>query len=423
MKFVDEARVKVQAGNGGRGCVSFRREKFVPFGGPDGGQGGDGGSITLRTREGINTLVDFRVERTFRAQNGESGGGKDMTGRGGEDALVLVPVGTILRDADTGEVLGDLAKADMELLVARGGKGGWGNARFKTSKNRSPRQYGPGLPGEQRTLELELKVIADVGLLGLPNAGKSTLITAVSAARPKIADYPFTTLYPNLGVISVSNQRSFVMADIPGLIEGAADGAGLGIRFLKHLQRTRVLLHLVDIAPTDPAADPVRDAIAIVGELGKFSEDLLAKPRWLVLNKSDLLPPDEAAAKAVSIAVALKYRGPAFLISGATHAGTRDLTEAVMRFIETGEAPAQGNLPLPVIKPAATKVSAAKKPTAAKKPARKSPSRKAPAKKARATKVARKPAKRVSLRKPARKPVRKASARKPAAPRRRKSRA
>jgi len=422
MKFVDEARVKVQAGNGGRGCVSFRREKFVPFGGPDGGQGGDGGSITLRTREGINTLVDFRVERTFRAQNGESGGGKDMTGRGGEDALVLVPVGTIVRDADTGEVLGDLAKADMELLVARGGKGGWGNARFKTSKNRSPRQYGPGLPGEQRTLELELKVIADVGLLGLPNAGKSTLITAVSAARPKIADYPFTTLYPNLGVISVSSQRSFVMADIPGLIEGAADGAGLGIRFLKHLQRTRVLLHLVDIAPTDPAADPVRDAIAIVGELGKFSEDLLAKPRWLVLNKSDLLPPEEAAAKAVSIAVALKYRGPAFLIFGATHAGTRDLTEAVMRFIETGEAPAQGNLPLPVVKPAATKASAAKKPTAAKKPARKSPPRKAPAMKARATTAARKPAKRASPPKPARKQVRKASARKPAAPRRGKSR-
>jgi GTP-binding protein len=387
MKFVDEARVKVQAGNGGRGCVSFRREKFVPFGGPDGGQGGDGGSITLRAREGINTLVDFRVERTFRAQNGESGGGKDMTGRGGDDALVMVPVGTIVRDADTGEVLGDLAKADMELLVARGGKGGWGNARFKTSKNRSPRQFGPGLPGEQRTLELELKVIADVGLLGLPNAGKSTLITAVSAARPKIADYPFTTLYPNLGVISVSNQRSFVMADIPGLIEGAADGAGLGIRFLKHLQRTRVLLHLVDIAPTDPNADPVKDAIAIVGELGKFNAELLAKPRWLVLNKSDLLPPEEAVAKAVSIAVALKYRGPAFLISGATHAGTRDLTEAVMRFIESGEAPAQGNLELPVIvdKPKAVKAAKTARKAAAKpaaKPARKpAPKRKTAAKK------------------------------------------
>jgi GTP-binding protein len=350
MKFVDEARVRVQAGNGGRGAVSFRREKFVPFGGPDGGDGGLGGSVTFRSRHGINTLVDFRVERTFRAQNGQPGGGRDMSGRGGEDTLVMVPVGTIVRDAETGEVLGDLAEADMELLVARGGRGGWGNQRFKTSKNRSPRQFGPGLPGEQRLLELELKVIADVGLLGLPNAGKSTLITAVSAARPRIADYPFTTLYPNLGVISCGDQRSFVMADIPGLIEGAADGAGLGIRFLRHLQRTRVLLHLVDIAPTDPAADPVRDAISIIAELGKFSEDLLAKPRWLVLNKSDLMLPEEAAAKAVSIAQALKYRGPAFLISGATHAGTRDLTEAVMGFIESGEAPAQGNLPLPVVK-------------------------------------------------------------------------
>ena len=350
MKFVDEARVRVQAGNGGRGAVSFRREKFVPFGGPDGGDGGLGGSVTFRSRHGINTLVDFRVERTFRAQNGQSGGGRDMSGRGGEDTLVMVPVGTIVRDAETGEVLGDLAEADVELLVARGGKGGWGNQRFKTSKNRSPRQFGPGLPGEQRLLELELKVIADVGLLGLPNAGKSTLITAVSAARPRIADYPFTTLYPNLGVISCGDQRSFVRADIPGLIEGAADGAGLGIRFLRHLQRTRVLLHLVDIAPSDPAADPVRDAVSIIGELGKFSEDLLAKPRWLVLNKSDLMLPEEAVAKAVSIAQALKYRGPAFLISGATHAGTTDLTEAVMGFIESGEAPAQGNLPLPEVK-------------------------------------------------------------------------
>jgi len=370
MKFVDEARVKVQAGNGGRGCVSFRREKFVPFGGPDGGDGGDGGSVTFRAREGINTLVDFRVERTFRAGNGEPGGGRDMTGRGGSDTLVMVPVGTIVRDADTGEMLGDMAKADMELLVARGGKGGWGNQKFKSSKNRSPRQHGTGLPGEQRSLELELKVIADVGLLGLPNAGKSTLITAVSAARPKIADYPFTTLYPNLGVISCGDQRSFVMADIPGLIEGAADGAGLGIRFLKHLQRTRVLLHLVDIAPTDPAADPVRDAIAIVGELGKFSEDLLSKPRWLVLNKRDLLPDDEAVKLAVSIAVALKNPGPAFLISGVTHAGTSELTEAVMRFLETGEAPAQGNLPLPVIRaPKAPKKAAVakKKPLRAKR--------------------------------------------------------
>jgi GTP-binding protein len=369
MKFVDEAHIRVAAGNGGRGCVSFRREKFVPFGGPDGGDGGDGGNVTLRTRDGINTLADFRIERTFRAENGQPGGGKDMTGRGGSDITVIVPVGTIVRDSDTGEVLGDLAQPGMELLVAKGGKGGWGNQRFKSSKNRSPRQYGPGLPGEHRSLDLELKVIADVGLLGLPNAGKSTLISAVSAARPKIADYPFTTLYPNLGVIACGNQRSFVMADIPGLIEGAAEGAGLGHRFLRHLQRTRVLLHLVDILPVDPDADPVRDAQSIVAELGKFSEDLLAKPRWLVLNKSDLLPEEEARAKGVAIAQTLKYRGPAFLISGATHTGTAELCEAVMRFIETAEPPAAGNLPLPVIaerKPVAKPPAASKKRPAAK---------------------------------------------------------
>jgi GTPase len=381
MKFVDEAKIKVAAGNGGRGCVSFRREKFVPFGGPDGGDGGEGGSVSLRTRDGINTLADFRIERTFRAENGQPGGGKDMTGRGGSDTVVVVPVGTIVRDSETGEVLGDLAAAEMELLIAKGGKGGWGNQRFKSSKNRSPRQYGPGLPGEHRALDLELKVIADVGLLGLPNAGKSTLISAVSAARPKIADYPFTTLYPNLGVIACGNQRSFVMADIPGLIEGAADGAGLGHRFLRHLQRTRVLLHLVDIAPLDPAADPVRDANSIVAELGKFSADLLAKPRWLVLNKSDLMPEDEARAKAISIAQDLRYRGPAFLISGATRAGTSELCEAVMRFLETAEPPAQGNLPLPVVverKPAPAKKRAAPK---QKAPAQKKPARRAAPKK------------------------------------------
>src|SRR3954471_9254139 len=350
MKFVDEAHIRVAAGNGGRGCVSFRREKFVPFGGPDGGDGGNGGSVTLRSREGINTLADFRIVRTFRAENGQPGGGKDCSGRGGSDSVIDVPVGTIVRDSETREVLGDLATGGMDLLVARGGKGGWGNQRFKSSKNRSPRQYGPGLPGESRELELELKVIADVGLLGLPNAGKSTLISVVSAARPKIADYPFTTLHPNLGVVACGNQRSFVMADIPGLIEGAADGAGLGIRFLKRLQRTRVLLHLVDIAPLDPAADPVRDARSIVAELVKFSSDLEHKPRWLVLNKADLMPPDEAREKAVAIAQALEYRGPAFLISGATRGGTAELIEAVMRFLETAEAPTQGNLPLPELK-------------------------------------------------------------------------
>jgi GTPase len=334
MKFVDEARARVQAGNGGRGSTSFRREKFVPFGGPDGGDGGHGGSVYLRAASGINTLADFRIERTFRAQHGEGGGANDCTGRGGADLYVPVPIGTVVRDADTNEELGDLTRDGAELLVARGGKGGWGNQRFKSSTNRSPRQFGPGLTGEKRSLEFELKVIADVGLLGLPNAGKSTLIRAVSAARPKVADYPFTTLYPNLGVVAVGQHRSFVMADIPGLIEGAAEGAGLGIRFLKHLQRTRVLLHLVDIAPLDPDADPVRDARAIVAELKKFNKELAAKPRWLVLNKRDLLPPAQAEKRARAIVRALRYRGPHFLISGATGEGTKPLCAAVMTALE-----------------------------------------------------------------------------------------
>jgi GTP-binding protein len=334
MKFVDEARMKVSAGTGGRGSTSFRREKFVPFGGPDGGDGGNGGSVFLRAAPGINTLVDFRIERTFKAQHGDPGGSNDCTGRGGEDLYVPVPIGTIVRDAETGEVFGDLVREGETLLVARGGKGGWGNQRFKSSTNRSPRQFGPGLPGEKRVLELELKLIADVGLLGLPNAGKSTLIRAVSAARPKVADYPFTTLIPNLGVVDVGQGRSFVMADIPGLIEGAAEGAGLGIRFLKHLQRTRVLLHLVDIAPIEPDADPVRDARAIIAELKKFSKELAAKPRWLVLNKRDLLPDDEAEKRARAIVRSLRFRGPHFLVSGATGRGTKELTDAVMAFLE-----------------------------------------------------------------------------------------
>src|SRR5271154_7535013 len=294
MKFIDEAKVRVQAGNGGRGCASFRREKFVPFGGPDGGDGGLGGSVYLKAVEGMNTLADYRISRIFKGQTGESGSGNDCTGHGGDDAYVPMPVGTVVTDVATGEQLGDLMADGQTLLVARGGKGGWGNTRFKSSTNRTPRKSGPGLPGEKRELQLELKVIADVGLLGLPNAGKSTLIRAVSAARPKVADYPFTTLYPNLGVVDCGEHRSFVMADIPGLIEGAAAGAGLGIRFLKHLQRTSVLLHLVDIAPTDPKADAVRDARAIVAELKKFSKDLATKPRWLVLNKRDLLPDAKA---------------------------------------------------------------------------------------------------------------------------------
>ncbi|HEY0342936.1 MAG TPA: GTPase ObgE [Steroidobacteraceae bacterium] len=334
MKFVDEAKCKVQAGNGGRGSASFRREKFVPFGGPDGGDGGNGGSVYLRAQEGINTLADFRIERTYKAGHGESGGSNDCTGHGGADLYVPVPVGTTVRDAETNEELSDLTRAGDTLLVAKGGKGGWGNQRFKSSTNRSPRQYGPGLPGEKRSLFFEMKVIADVGLLGLPNAGKSTLIRAVSHARPKVADYPFTTLYPNLGVVDVGEHRSFVMADIPGLIEGAADGAGLGIRFLKHLQRTRVLLHLVDIAPLDPDADPVKDARAIVAELKKFDKSLALKPRWLVMTKRDLVPDEEAEKRARDIVRRLRFRGPHFLISAATGRGTKELTQAIMGFLE-----------------------------------------------------------------------------------------
>jgi GTPase len=334
MKFVDEARMKVQAGNGGRGSTSFRREKFVPLGGPDGGDGGHGGSVYLRAAPGINTLADFRIQRTFKAQVGEYGSSNGCTGRGGADLYIPVPVGTVVRDLETSEALGDLTHEGQELLVARGGKGGWGNTRFKSSTNRSPRQFGPGLPGEKRALELELKLIADVGLLGLPNAGKSTLIRAVSAARPKVAGYPFTTLHPNLGVVSVGEHRSFVMADIPGLIEGAAEGAGLGLRFLRHLQRTRLLLHLVDISPPDPDADPVRDARAIVKELKKFDPQLAAKPRWLVLNKRDLMLDDEAQERAASIVRRLRFRGLHFLVSGATGRGTQELCAAVMNFLE-----------------------------------------------------------------------------------------
>src|SRR3984957_7841930 len=338
MKFVDEARVRVQAGNGGRGSTSFRREKFVPLGGPDGGDGGDGGNVYLRAVSGINTLADFRIEKTYRAQHGEAGSSNDCFGKGGDDTYVPVPIGTIVKDSETNEQLGDLTRHDDTLLVARGGKGGWGNQKFKSSTNRSPRQYGPGLPGEKRSLFFEMKVIADVGLLGLPNAGKSTLIRSVSHARPKVADYPFTTLYPNLGVVDVGEHRSFVMADIPGLIEGAAEGAGLGIRFLKHLQRTGVLLHLVDIAPLDPDADPVKDARAIVAELKKFDKSLGLKPRWLVMTRRDLLPDHEAEARAKEIVRRLRFRGPHFLISAATGRGTKELAQAVMVFLEEQRA-------------------------------------------------------------------------------------
>jgi GTP-binding protein len=345
MKFVDEATIKVQAGNGGRGCLSFRREKFIPFGGPDGGDGGSGGNIYLVAAEGINTLADFRYQRTFRAPHGTAGSGNDCTGAGGADIEVRLPVGTVVYDADTDEELGDLAHEGDRVLVAKGGKGGWGNTRFKTSTNRAPRKSMPGLPGEQRTLRLELKLIADVGLLGFPNAGKSTLISAVSAARPKVADYPFTTLHPNLGVVSVGMNRSFVMADIPGLIEGAAEGAGLGIRFLKHLQRTGLLLHLVDICPPDPNSDPVVDARAIVEELRKFSPDLAAKERWLVLNKVDLLPPNDAEKRCDDILKRLKWKGPTYRISGLAHKGTDELCQAVMAHLERLKAVAKDELP------------------------------------------------------------------------------
>jgi GTP-binding protein len=330
MKFVDEATVKVRAGDGGRGKVSFRREKFVPFGGPDGGDGGNGGSVYLRAAEGINTLADFRILRTLKAAHGEPGGSRDCTGKSGADLYVTVPTGTVVQDLETREILGDLKAPGQVLLVAQGGKGGWGNTRFKSSTNRAPRKSGPGLPGEQRSLKLELKVLADVGLVGLPNAGKSTLIRAVSAARPKVADYPFTTLHPHLGVVSVGEHRSFVMADIPGLIEGAAEGAGLGIQFLKHLQRTRVLLHIVDIAPLDPSADPAKDARAIVNELKKFSVDLAAKERWLVFNKVDLLHEAEAGKRTADIVRRLRWKGPVFEISAATGSGTRELCARVM---------------------------------------------------------------------------------------------
>src|SRR5499433_3437106 len=285
MKFIDEALIEVHAGKGGDGVASFRREKYVPKGGPDGGDGGRGGSVYAVADRNINTLVEYRFARIHRAKGGESGHGSDRYGKGAPDVVLPMPVGTVITDAETGTPIADLARHEERALIAKGGRGGLGNLHFKSSTNRAPRQFTTGEPGESRRLKLELRVLADVGLLGMPNAGKSTLISAVSAARPKIADYPFTTLHPNLGVVDVGQHRSFVMADIPGLIEGAAEGAGLGIRFLRHLQRTRLLLHLVDIAPLDPDADPVRDARAIVGELKKFSRELATKPRWLVLNK------------------------------------------------------------------------------------------------------------------------------------------
>jgi GTP-binding protein len=330
MKFVDEATIQVTAGNGGRGTVSFRREKYVPFGGPDGGDGGDGGTVRLLADAGVNTLAEFRYQRRFRADNGATGASRDCTGRGGEDIEVLVPVGTVVFDVDTGEEIGDLATPGTRLLVAQGGEGGQGNARFKSSTNRAPRKSTPGTPGESRHLRLELRLLADIGLLGFPNAGKSTLIRAVSAARPKVADYPFTTLHPNLGVVRVGPFRSFVMADIPGLIEGAADGHGLGIRFLKHLQRTRLLLHIVDIAPPDPDTDFASQARAIVTELERFSPELAARPRWLVINKTDLLSEDDVQERSKKVIEALEWEGPVYSISALARKGTEVLAREVM---------------------------------------------------------------------------------------------
>lgn len=334
MKFVDEATISVQAGNGGNGCLSFRREKFVEKGGPDGGDGGDGGNVYLVAHDGVNTLADFRVARKFKAENGRPGAGQNKTGKSGADLDVVVPRGTVVHDVDTGELIGDLTDAGQRLMVAEAGHGGYGNTRFKSSTNRAPRKTTQGSDGERRHLLLELKLLADVGLLGLPNAGKSTLIRSMSAARPKVADYPFTTLHPNLGVVSVGPLQSFVMADVPGLIEGAAEGAGLGIQFLKHLQRTRLLLHLVDIAPMDPGADPVRDFRAIEQELARFSDDVSEKPRWLILNKMDLLKKEDIAAVRRNLLAQLNWDGPVFETSAVSGEGTEKLAQAVMRELE-----------------------------------------------------------------------------------------
>jgi len=341
MKLVDEAEITVSAGNGGHGCVSFRREKFIPLGGPDGGDGGDGGDVWLVADENLNTLVDFRHQKQFRARRGENGMGSQKYGKGGEDTIIAVPVGTVVHNVDTDEVIGDMTAHGQRLLVAHGGKGGLGNMHFKSSVNRAPRRATPGGEGEERTLRLELKLLADVGLLGFPNAGKSTFIRAVSAATPKVADYPFTTLYPNLGVVRVEAHRSFVIADIPGLIEGAAEGAGLGSIFLRHVQRTRLLLHLVDIAPDagewgeqGGAAPPAEQVRAIEDELRKFDPALLDKPRWLVLNKADLMLEDEARERAEGIVAELGWQQPWHLVSALGREGTWPIMLEVQAFLD-----------------------------------------------------------------------------------------
>lgn len=347
MKFVDEVTIKVDAGDGGRGAVSFFREKYIPLGGPDGGDGGNGGSVYLCADRNLNTLVDFRYQRRYHAESGDAGSGRDCTGAGADDLVISVPVGTMVRDTGTNELMGDLVRHGQRLLVAQGGFHGIGNARFKSSVNRSPRQFTPGKPGEHRELQLELRMLADVGLLGKPNAGKSTLIRAVSAARPKVADYPFTTLYPNLGVVRVGPSRSFVMADIPGLIEGAAEGAGLGVRFLRHLSRTGLLLHMVDVMPPD-GSDPADDVRTIELELAKYSEELAARERWLVINKLDLIVEDERDELCRGIVERLGWTGPAFFISAVAGVGIDALTGAIMTHVEKNrpaeevDAPVEG---------------------------------------------------------------------------------
>jgi GTP-binding protein len=334
MKFFDEAKIEVIAGDGGNGVASFRREKFIPRGGPDGGDGGRGGSIWAVADRNLNTLIDYRYTRIFRAQRGENGRGADCYGKAGDDMELRVPVGTVFTDMGTGEAVCDLDVDGKRALIAKGGHGGLGNLHFKSSTNRAPRQCTPGGEGERRDLRLELKVLADIGLLGMPNAGKSTFIRSVSAAKPKVADYPFTTLHPNLGVVRVDQDRSFVIADIPGLIEGAAEGAGLGHQFLRHLQRTRLLLHIVDIAPFDPNVDPVHEAKAIVKELRKYDEALYEKPRWLVINKIDLVPEDERKARVAALVKAYGRDVRHFVISAIGGDGCRDLVFAVMEYLE-----------------------------------------------------------------------------------------
>lgn len=332
MKFIDEAKIEVIAGDGGNGVASFCREKFRPFGGPDGGDGGKGGSIFAVADRNINTLVDFRYSKMHKARDGENGRGADCYGKGADDIKLRMPVGTLIIDNNDGELIADLTEHGQEILIAKGGEGGWGNIHFKSSTNRAPRQKSEGKEGERRELRLELKVLADIGLLGMPNAGKSTFISAVSNARPKIADYPFTTLHPNLGVVRVSHEKSFVIADIPGLIEGASDGAGLGIQFLRHLQRTRLLLHIVDLAPFDNV-DPVKEAKAIVKELKKYDESLFEKPRWLVLNKLDMVPDEERVKRVKDFVKRFGWKGQVFEISALTRDGCSELVTEIYEYI------------------------------------------------------------------------------------------